>query len=92
MVVNGLYTRIQEQDKRFQKQEEIVSLRDVSALPSAHSSPKPSKNTVPDRVPSFEELKNDFKVQAEVDKRLQAYHNASRVDYMGKSNTAIKSG
>ena len=89
-VVNGLNTRIQEQDERLQKQEERVSLRDVSALPSAHSSPK--AKTTPDRVPSFEELKNDSKVQAEVDRRLQAYHNASRVDYTGKSNTAIKSG
>ena len=91
-VVNGLNTRIQEQDERLQKQEERVSLRDVSALPSAQSSPK--AKTTPDHVPSFEELKNDSKVQAEVlqERRLQAYHNASREDYTGKSNTAIKSG
>ena len=56
-VVNGMNTRIQEQDERLQKQEERVGLRDVSALPSAHSSPKASKNTAPDRVPSFEELR-----------------------------------
>ena len=89
-VVNGLNTRIQEQDERLQKQEERVSLRDVSALPSAWSSPK--AKTTPDRVPSFAVLKSDSKVQAEVDSHLQAYHNASRVDYTGKSNTAIKSG
>ena len=75
--MNGINTRIQEQDERLQKQEERVSLRDVSALPSAHSSPKASKEAAPDRVPSFEELKNYSRVQAEVEKHLQAYHNAS---------------
>ena len=33
-VVKGLDTKIQEKDVRIQKQEERVSLRDVSALPS----------------------------------------------------------
>ena len=39
-VVRGLDTKIQEQDVQIQKQEERVSLHDVSALPSAQSSPK----------------------------------------------------
>ena len=46
-VVKGLDTKIQEQDVRIQKQEERVSLRDVSALPSAQSSPKADKDLQP---------------------------------------------
>ena len=91
-VVKGLDTKIQEQDVRIQKQEERVSLRDVSALPSAQSSPKQSKDLQPDKLPSFHELKGDSRIQAEVDKRLQAYQNASRAEFSGKSSTVIKSG
>ena len=57
-----------------------------------HSSPKATKDLDPEKLPSFQELKGDLKIQAEVDKHLQAYHNASRTDFTGKSNTAIKSG
>ena len=91
-VVKGLDSKIQEQDVGLQKQEERVSIRDVSVLPSAHSSPKATKDLDPEKLPSFQELKGDSKIQAEVDKPLQAYHNASRTDLTGKSNTAIKSG
>ena len=91
-VVKGLDTKIQEQDIRLQKQEERVSLRDVSALPSAQSSPKADKELQPGKMPSFQELKGDSKIQAEVDKRLRTYQNASRTDFHGKSNTVIKSG
>ena len=90
--MKGLDSKIQEQDVRLQKQEERVSIRDVSVLPSAHSSPKAGKDLDPEKLPSFHKLKGDSKIQAEVDKRLQVYHNASRTDFTGKSNTAIKSG
>ena len=42
-LVNGMNTRIQEQNERLQKQEEKVSSRDVSVLPSAQSSPKANR-------------------------------------------------
>ena len=90
-VVKGLDSKIQKQDLRLQKQEERVSLRDVSVLPSAHSSPKAAKDLDPEKLSSFHELKGDSKIQAEVHKHLQAYHNTSRTDFTGKSNTAIKS-
>ena len=91
-VVKGLDTKIQEQDVRIQKQEERLSLRDVSALLSAQSSHKGAKDLEPEKLPSFHDLKGDSKIQAEVDKRPQAYQNASMTDFTGMSNTAIKSG
>ena len=39
-VVKGLDAKVQDQDARLQKQEERVSIANISALPSAHSSPK----------------------------------------------------
>ena len=50
------------------------------------------KDLDPGKLPSFHELKGDSKIQAEVDKHLQANHNTSRTDLTGKSNTAIKAG
>ena len=65
-VVKGLDTEIQEQDVRLQKQEERVSLCDVSALLSAQSSPKADKDLQPEKLSSFQELKGDSKIQADV--------------------------
>ena len=89
--MKGLDSKIQEQDIRLQKQEERVSLRDVSVLLSAHSSPEAVKDRDPEKLPSFHELNGKSKIQVEVDRCLQAYQNASRTDFTGKSNTAIKS-
>ena len=90
-VVKGLDAKVQDQDVRLQKQEESVSIANVSALPSAHSSPKKVTDQ-PEKLPSFEELKANSKIQAEVDRRLQEYHNASRSEFSGKPNTVLKSG
>ena len=90
-VVKGLDAKVQDQDARLQKQEERVSIANVSALPSAHSSPKKATEQ-PEKLPSFEELKTNSKIQAEVDRRLQEYHNASRSEFSGKPNTVLKSG
>ena len=43
-VVKGVDSKMQEQDVRLQKQEERVSIRDVSVLPTVHSSPKQARN------------------------------------------------
>ena len=94
-VVKGMDGKLKEQEVRLQKQEERVSLNEISALPSAQSSPKVARNSAakdPARLPSFEELKSDSKGQAEVDKRLREYQNISRGDNQGKPNTALKSG
>ena len=94
-VVKGMDGKLKEQEVRLQKQEERVSLNEISALPSAQSSPKVARNSVakdPAKLPSFEELKSDSRVQAEVDRRLREYQNISRGDNQGKPNTALKSG
>ena len=90
-VVKGLDAKVQDQDGRLQKQEERVSIANVSALPSAHSLPK-NVTDQPEKLPSFEELKTNSKIQAEVDRRLQEYQNASRSELFGKPNTVLNSG
>ena len=66
-VVKGLDAKVQDQDARLLKQEERVSIANVSALPSAHSSPKKATDQS-EKLPSFEELKTNSKIQAEVDR------------------------
>ena len=66
-------------------------------VPSAHSSPKHVKGgatqqpgiSKPAKLPSFEALKSDSKIQAEVAKRLNSYQDASWIE--GKP-TSLKSG
>ena len=94
-VVKDMDGKLKEQELRLQKQEERVSLNEISALPSAQSSPKVAKNSEAKdsaKLPSFEDLKSDSRVQAEVDKRLREYQHMSRGDSQGKPNTALKSG
>ena len=43
-VVKDIDGKLKEQEVRLQKQEERVSLNEISALPSAQSSPKVAKN------------------------------------------------
>ena len=94
-VVKDMDGKLKEQEVRLQKQEERVSLNEISTLPSAQSSPKVAKNSAAKdsvKLPSFEDLKSDSRVQAEVDRRLREYQNISRGDNQGKPNTALKSG
>ena len=51
-----------------------MSIHNISALPSAHSSPKATATSVtepprikPEKMPLFEALKTDSHIQAEVD-------------------------
>ena len=66
-VVKGLDAKVQDQDVCLQKQEERVTIANVSALPSTHSSPKKIPDQ-PETLPSEEELKMNSKIQAEVDR------------------------
>ena len=74
-----------------------ASFHDMSIVPSTHSSPKQIKGGVtqqpgtskPAKLPSFEVLKTDSKIQAEVARRLPDYQDASRIE--GKP-TSLKSG
>ena len=88
-VVTALSERVSDQDDRIRRQEERVSAQDISVVPSASSSPKVSRNeppkqpdvaTKPDQLPSFEVLKSDSRIQAEV-----ARINASRLPRSFKS-------
>ena len=49
-------------DDRVKKQEARTAVRDVSPIPSAHSSVRDSNHL----LPSFEELRSNEKIQAEV--------------------------
>ena len=53
-----------------------------------HSSPHHKRA----RVPSFEELRSDSQIQAEVQKRFHTYDNVSRLDVKGRSTDVYKSG
>ena len=96
-VVNDMGQKLKDQDDRLRKQEEKASFHDMSMVPSAHSSPKHVKGgaaqqpgtSKPAKLPSFEVLKSDSRIQAEVAKRLHDYQDASRIE--GKP-TSLKSG
>ena len=55
---------------------------------SAHSSPHHKRA----HVPSFDELRTDSQIQAEVQKCLHTYDNVSRLDAKGRSTDVYKSG
>ena len=72
---------------RIQKQEESSQIRDLSPVPSAHSSVR-----VDPKLPSFEELKSDDKIQMELQKRLHQYDYTTRNEVKSKNSDAFKSG
>ena len=76
-VMKSLDAKVQDEDACLQKREGCVSIANVSALPSAHSLPKKSTDQ-PEKLQSFEELKTNSKIQAEVDRQLQQYYNTPR--------------
>ena len=84
--VQEMGSKIKEQDERLKRQEEKTSISDLSAVPSAHSSPKAMHSNV-QKIPSLDEVKTDMRVQAEVQKRMQQYQNAS-----GRPTSTLKSG
>ena len=76
-VVANMGNQIKEQDVRLQKQEERSIIGDLSAVPSAQCSPKAQK------LPSIQMLKEDARVQAEVERHLQEYQDISRTEFTG---------
>ena len=62
--VKNMGDQLKQQDERLRRQEEKMSIHDLSAVPSAQTSPKHSKQesvtSKPDKLPSFEVLKSDF--------------------------------
>ena len=96
-VVSDMGLKLKDQDDRLRKQEEKASFHDMSMVPSAHSSPKHVKGGAtqqpgtpkPAKLPSFEALKSDSKIQAEVAKRLNEYQDASQIE---DKSTSLKSG
>ena len=89
--VQEMGSKVKEQDERLKRPEEKTSISDSSALPSAHSSPKAMHSNV-QKIPSLDEVKTDMRVQAEVEKRMQQYQNASHTDYSGRPTSTLKSG
>ena len=87
--VKNMGDQLKQQDERLRRQEEKTSIHDLSAVPSAQSSTKHSKQepmvAKPDKLPSFEVLRSDSKIQAEVARRLNDYQNVSRGE-IGKAN------
>ena len=94
-IVHEMNGQLKDQDARLRKQEEKVSVHELSVVPSAQSSPKQhrvvERDPRPKEVPSFEVLKSDSRIQLEVARRLDEYQNASRVE-IGKPTTVLKSG
>ena len=97
--VKDMGAQLEDHSERLCKQEERVSIQNILALPLAHSSPKATARSVnespqskPDRMPSFEALKTDSHIQAEVAKHLHEYQNASSTDGIGKPLATLKSG
>ena len=92
--VKSMGDQLKQQNERLHRQEEKTSIHDLSAVPSAQSSPKHSGQepvtSKPDKLPSFEVLKSDSKIQAEVARRLTEYQNTSRGE-IGKPASSLKS-
>ena len=85
--LDKLLDTVASMEGRIQKQEERSRIRDLSPVPSAHSSAR-----VEPKLPSFEELKSDDKIQMKLLKRLHQYDYTTRNEAKGKLSDAFKSG
>ena len=108
LLLNSVQTmneQLQQQELRLCKKEERVSLNELSVVaPSAQSSPKSDKQSKlkssklpgdglrPAKLPSFEDLKSESRIQAEVERHLQDYQHTSRTETTGKPVQSLKSG
>ena len=79
--VKDIGAQLEDHGERLRKQEERVSIHNIPA----HSLPKAAATSVtkppqskPDKMPSFEALKTDSRIQAEVARCLHEYQNASK--------------
>ena len=61
-------------------------------MPAAHSSLIIHKGDSDHKLPTFDELRSDDKIQAEVQCRLHQYEHTSRLETKGKPVDALKSG
>ena len=77
---------------RINQQEQTLRLRGLSPVPSAHSSLRIHKGDSDHKLPTFDELCSDDKIQAEVQRRLHQYDHTSRLEAKGKAVDALKSG
>ena len=85
--LDKLLDTVASMDGRIQKQEERCQIRDLLPVPLAHSSVR-----VDPKLPSFEELKSDDKIQMELQKRLHQHDYTTRNEAKGKLSDAFKSG
>ena len=60
-------------------------------VPSEHSSVKMGRNNNNNKLPTFEELRSDKKIQGEIPRKLHQYNNLSCQE-LGKATDVIKSG
>ena len=77
-------------EDRVKKQEASRGARAISPVPSAHSSIRRLDDSEV-RLPTFEELKSDDRIQGEIQRKLHQYDNMARLD-KGKSTDVFKSG
>ena len=77
---------------RIDQQEQKSRLRELSPVPSAHSSLRIQKGDSDPKLMTFDELRSDDKIQAEVQHRLHQYDHTSRLEAKGKAVDALKSG
>ena len=98
--LDTVLNRFEDIEKRLDNQEKRNSSLSVLSHPSAHSSPKRKEPRVgrhsrsshdSGELPSMDYLREDSRIQAEVDKRLRQYQNVSREEPAGTSSK-FKSG
>ena len=77
---------------RIDQQEQKSRLRELSPVLSAHSSLRIHKGDSDHKLPTFDELRSDDRIQAEVQRRLHQYDHTSRLETKGKAVDALKSG
>ena len=79
-MVQSMSEKISSQEARLKPQEERQkgSIHDLSAVPSVHSTLKRSHQ----KLPSIQTLKEDARIQAEVERRMQECSDISHNDHI----------
>ena len=67
-------------------------VREISPVPSAHSSLREPRGASDQHLPTFDELRSDDRIQMEVQRKLHQYDQMSRMDLKGKNSEHFKSG
>ena len=96
LLLNSVQTKVneqlQQQELHLRKQEKRVSLNELDKQSKSKTSKLPGDVLRPAQLPSFEDLKSDSRIQAEVERRLQDYQQTSRTETAGKPVQSLKSG